>query len=133
MPVGFGWHAVFSRMPGKLATIGYFAMLGLGYIPVEVGLISRFTLALSNPTISASILISAKLLFSGLGSLVSERIVDRARIGLPVILAAIAILLSSYFAFFEPVLDRIGGYPFPMRLPLSFLLGSGPINLVEVA
>ena len=56
IPVAIGWRRVFARSPGKVGTIIYFAALGLGYITVEVGLISRFTLALSNPTISASVL-----------------------------------------------------------------------------
>jgi len=130
IPVGFGWRDVFSRMPGKLGTIGYFAALGLGYITVEVGLISRFTLALSNPTISASILISAMLVFSGLGSFVSERIVERARIGLPAILGLTAVLLVGYGLFLDPVLDWIGGFPFPIRLLLSFLLIAPPAFLM---
>jgi hypothetical protein len=76
LPVIFGWRVVFSRSRGKLGTILYFACLGLGYIMVEVGLIGRFTLALTNPTVSASALITGMLFFSGLGSLVSERFVD---------------------------------------------------------
>jgi len=130
VPVGFGWRSVFSRMPGKLGTIGYFAALGLGYITVEVGLISRFTLALSNPTISASILISAMLVFSGLGSFVSERIVARARVGLPAILGLIAVLLVGYGVFLDPVLDWIGGFPFAVRLLMSFLLIAPPAFLM---
>ena len=46
---------------------------------VEVGLIAKFILALSNATVSASVLITGMLVFSGLGSLVSERYLDRAR------------------------------------------------------
>lgn len=130
IPVAFGWRDVFSRMPGKLGTIGYFAALGLGYITVEVGLISRFTLALSNPTISASILISAMLVFSGLGSFVSERIVERARLGLPAVLGLTAVLLVGYGVFLDPVLDWIGGFPFPLRLLLSFLLIAPPAFLM---
>src|SRR5262249_14001874 len=38
IPVAFGWRAMFQHSPGKLATILYFACLGLGYIIVEVGL-----------------------------------------------------------------------------------------------
>jgi len=95
IPMIFGWRAVFSRSPGKPGTIVYFAGLGLGYIMVEVGLISRFNLALSNPTISASILIAGMLVFSGLGAFVSERIFDRAKLILPVILVAVAALLLA--------------------------------------
>ena len=60
-PVVFGWRATFSETPGKLRTILYFACLGIGYIMVEVGLIAHFILALSNATVSASILITGML------------------------------------------------------------------------
>ena len=83
---------------------------------VEVGLISRFTLALTNPTISASVLIAGMLVFSGLGAFVSERLFDRARIALPVILLLVAVLLIGYGLFLSPVLDAIGAYPYALRL-----------------
>ena len=79
LPLVFGWRTIFSRNPGKFRTIVYFACLGVGYIMVEVGLIAKFILALSNATVSASVLITGMLVFSGLGSLVSERYFDRAR------------------------------------------------------
>ena len=69
LPLIFGWRTIFSRNPGKFRTIVYFACLGAGYIMVEVGLISDFILALSNATVSASVLITGMLVFSGLGSL----------------------------------------------------------------
>ncbi len=84
LPVIFGWRTIFSRYPGKFRTIVYFACLGLGYIMVEVGFIAEFILALSNPIVSASVLITGMLVFSGLGSLVSERFLDRARNVMPV-------------------------------------------------
>ena len=130
VPVIFGWRTAFARAPGKVGTIVYFACLGLGYIMVEVGLISRFTLALSNPTISASVLISGMLVFSGLGSLVSERIVERARAALPVILVGIAALLVAYAFALAPVLDWIGGLSYPLRLLLSVTIVAPPAFLM---
>src|SRR3979490_548470 len=56
IPLIFGWRTIFSHNPGKFRTIIYFACLGAGYIMVEVGLISDFVLALSNATVSASVL-----------------------------------------------------------------------------
>src|SRR4029077_9748652 len=56
IPLIFGWRTIFSHNPGKFRTILYFACLGAGYIMVEVGLISDFMLALSNATVSASVL-----------------------------------------------------------------------------
>ena len=58
LPLAFGWRTIFSRNPGKFRTIVYFACLGAGYIMVEVGLISKFIQALSNATVSASVLIN---------------------------------------------------------------------------
>ncbi len=39
-PVVLGWRTIFSRYPGKFGTLIYFPCLGLGYIIVEVGMIS---------------------------------------------------------------------------------------------
>src|SRR5262249_50774670 len=93
IPLVFGWRTIFSRNPGKFRTIVYFACLGAGYIMVEVGLISDFMLALSNATVSASVLITGMLVFSGLGAFVSERFLDRARTVMPKIFIAIGVIL----------------------------------------
>jgi hypothetical protein len=97
---------------------------------VEVGLIGRFTLALTNPTVSASALITGMLFFSGLGSLVSERFVDRARTVMPVIFATIAVLLIAYGRLLDPVLDAIGAYAYGWRLFFCFLLIAPPSFLM---
>ena len=130
VPLVVGWRNRLARSPGKTGSIVYFACLGLGYIMVEVGLISRFTLALGNATISASILIAGMLVFSGIGSLVSERLVSRARIALPMILAAIGILLAVYSVALAPVLDAIGALGYPIRLLLCFVLVGPPAFLM---
>ncbi|WP_189636767.1 hypothetical protein [Rhizobium phaseoli] len=130
LPLAFRWRLASVSARGKFGTIVYFACLGLGFIMVEVGLISRFTLALANPTISASILISCLLVFSGLGSLVSERIVDRSRTRLPFILFGISFFLVAYASALAPVLDWIGGLPYGLRLAASFVLVAPPAFLM---
>lgn len=130
LPVGFGWRTIFSHYPGKGLTIVYFACLGLGYIMVEVGLISRFIQALSNATVSASVLITGMLVFSGLGSFVSERILDRARQVMPLVFAAIGVLLIGYGFLLNGVLDLIGTYPYVWRLLFSFVLIFPPAFLM---
>ncbi|MGX5801187.1 hypothetical protein ACWGS9_08060 [Bradyrhizobium sp. Arg314] len=130
LPMAFGWRIAFSPARGKLGTIMYFACLGLGYIMVEVGLIGRFTLTLANPTISASVLISSMLVFSGLGSLFSERIHDRAQRLLPIVLLAIAALLLLYGFYLSSVLDLIGAHSYPIRLSLCFMLVAPPAFLM---
>ena len=129
-PVIFGWRTIFSHYPGKFGTIIYFACLGAGYIMVEVGLIAHFILALSNATVSASILITGMLVFSGLGALVSERFVPHARRAMPVILAAIGVLLIGYGLFLDRPLDWIGAFPTAGALVFCFLLIAPPAFLM---
>lgn len=130
IPVVFGWRTIFSRAPGKGRTILYFACLGLGYIMVEVGLIADYTLALNNATISASILITSMLVFSGLGSLAAERTLDRARQVLPAILLAIGVILIGYGLFLDRALVEIGTLPYAWRLLICFLTVAPPAFLM---
>ena len=130
IPLIFGWRTIFSHNPGKFRTIIYFACLGAGYIMVEVGLISDFMLALSNATLSASVLITGMLVFSGLGAFVSERYLDRARGMMPKIFIAIGVLLVGYGLFLDRVLDLIGTLPYAQRLLLCFALIFPPAFLM---
>jgi hypothetical protein len=129
-PVVFGWRTIFSKTPGKLRTILYFACLGAGYIMVEVGLIAHFILALSNATVSASVLITGMLIASGLGSLASEIFLSRARKTLPIVLSAIGILLLAYGFLIHYPLDWIGTFPYGLRLFFCFLLVFPPAFLM---
>jgi spermidine synthase len=93
LPLGFGWRAMVLHFPDQSRIILYFACLGLGYIAVEVGLVSKFVLALNNYTLSAAVVIPGMLVFSGIGSLLSRHCLGRARFVLPQVLCAICILL----------------------------------------
>jgi|GEM_PF-209319 len=130
IPVVLSWRTIFSRYPGRFRTILYFACLGLGYIMVEVALIAKFVLPLGNPTVSASILITGMLVFSGLGSLASERFMERARRTMPVIFVAIGLLLIGYGLMIDPILNAIGSLPYAMRLVCCFALIAPPAFLM---
>jgi spermidine synthase len=130
LPVTFGWRAIFCHYPGKIGTIVYFACLGAGYIMVEVGLIAHFVLALSNATVSASVLITGMLVFSGLGSYVSERYLGRARSTMPWIFLAIGGLLIGYGFLLDIPLSWIGTAPYGWRLLFCFLLILPPAFLM---
>jgi SAM-dependent methyltransferase len=129
-PLIFGWRTIFSRYPGKGGTMVYFLCLGLGYIIVEVGMISHFVLALSNPTVSASVLITGMLVFSGLGSFVSERFLDRARSTMPKIFLAIFAILALYAFTIDFALDWIGTLPYALRILFCLLLLMPPAFLM---
>jgi hypothetical protein len=130
LPLLLGWRSIFSRNPGKMRAIVYFACLGAGYIMVEVGLISKFTQALSNATVSASVLITGMLMFSGLGSLASERYLGQARAVMPRLFLAIGALLIGYGLALDRVLDWIGTLPYALRLLFCFALIFPPAFLM---
>src|SRR5260370_16454987 len=100
----------------------YFLCLGLGYIIVEVGMIAHFILALSNATVSASVLITGMLVFSGLGSFTSERFLDRARTTMPKIFLAIFLILTLYPFTIDYALAWIATLPYALRIVLCLLL-----------
>jgi SAM-dependent methyltransferase len=129
-PVIFGWRTIFSRYPGKFGTMIYFLCLGLGYIIVEVGMISHFILALSNATVSASVLITGMLVFSGIGSFVSERYLDRARSVMPKVFLAIFLILAVYAFTIDYALDWIGTLPYALRILLCLLIILPPAFLM---
>ena len=69
---------------------------------VEVGLIAHFVMALGNPTVSASILITGMLVFSGLGALVSERILPIMRWFMPALFLVVGGAADRLRALSQP-------------------------------
>lgn len=130
IPVVAGWRTAFSKYPGKAQTILYFACLGFGYITVEVGLIAQFIQALSTATVSASVLITGMLVFSGIGSFVSDKYALSARTTLPKILLMIGGILIAYSVILNPILNAIGGLPYAVRLICCFALIAPPAFLM---
>ncbi len=130
IPLIWGWRTIFARSRGKALTVLYFACLGAGYIMVEVGLIAHFVMALGNATISASVLITSMLVFSGLGALTSERALPHMRTIMPVLFLAVGAMLILYGLFLGQALDAIGAIPYPARLVICFLLIAPPAFLM---
>ena len=116
------------------ATLAYFALLGLGYLCVEIPLMQRFILFLGHPAYALAAVLFALLLFSGLGSLLSHRVplwlvlamlpvlVGGYALGLPILFeAALAAPLRSRMVVTVVALAPPGllmGMPFPRGLAL---------------
>jgi spermidine synthase len=130
IPLIWGWRTIFSGSRGKALTVLYFACLGAGYIMVEVGLIAHFVMALGNPTISASVLITGMLVFSGLGALTSERALPHMRTVMPALFVAVGTTLILYGLFLGHALDAIGAASYPARLVICFILIAPPAFLM---
>jgi SAM-dependent methyltransferase len=72
LPVIVRWKELSENRRGTIGVIFYYAGLGLGYMLIEIFLIQRLSVFLSNPTYSTSIVITVMLIFSALGNLASS-------------------------------------------------------------
>ncbi|MCA9926196.1 MAG: hypothetical protein KC421_27685 [Anaerolineales bacterium] len=112
--------------------VAYFALLGMGFMLVELAVIQRLTLFLGHPTRVLSVALFAILLGSGLGGWAAGRLAGKRPFRL-IILSALAVaLLTLLFAFFVPaLLDRLAGLSLVGRvgtavlliLPIAFVMG----------
>lgn len=76
-----------------VAGTAYFALLGVGFMFVEIGLLQRLSIFLGHPTYSLCVVLFSLILSTGAGSFLSERArLESTRAGL----AAWAILLGGY-------------------------------------
>ena len=83
-----------ARLP--LAGWSYFACLGVGFVLIEVSLLTRFTLPLEHASVAFAVVLSTLLLASGAGSLLSERIpLRQALIALGLLAVALSLGLPS--------------------------------------
>jgi SAM-dependent methyltransferase len=110
----------------------YFFAIGLAFMFVEMSLIQRFVLVLSNPVYSVSTIIFAVLASASLGSVVSSRMSGRnpARI-LRFSIGGLVVLILVHVFGYHPVSHWILGQDFFTRLavsvaaiiPLGFFMG----------
>jgi len=99
----------------------YFVAIGLGYIIAEVAFIQRFVLFLGHPVYALTVVVFLMLLTSGLGSLVSRRLLsDPLRVWLPILLIVAG--FGFYFFGLAPLLRTLVGLPFAAKLLVSALL-----------
>ena len=62
------------RGPGLGWTMGYFGLLGLAFLLVEIPIFQRYILVLGRPTTALAVVLASVLVASGLGSQMSDRL-----------------------------------------------------------
>jgi hypothetical protein len=105
-----------SLAPGEGLALAYFGIIGLAYLMVEIPLLQRFILFLGQPAYAMAAVLFTLLLFSGLGSLVSQRAPLQAG------LAVLTIVLLSLPGLLSQIFEWALGWGLPYRLGLTTLL-----------
>jgi len=102
LPVIVKRKTLFKKRRGTVGIILYFAGLGLGYMLIEIYLIQRLAVFLSNPTYSTSMVITVMLISSALGNLTSG-LLKRYRV---FVVPAACVLIGGGLLFYIFGLDK---------------------------
>ncbi len=128
-------------MPYKSVSAVFFAGVGFGFIFFEITLMQLLNLFLGFPTYSLTVTLMSLLVFTGIGALASQRIVNRGR-ALPILWAVLAGLFVFYLVGLVPMTNALLGLPLAARIfitlgvlaPLGVCFGMFmPIGLGEIA
>jgi predicted membrane-bound spermidine synthase len=68
---------------GRVPVLGpllFFAGIGVGFLTIEIALMQRYILFLGHPTYATTVVLFSVLLFSGIGSLLTDRFGDSPRV-----------------------------------------------------
>ncbi len=125
---------------------GYFLLLGLAFLFVEIAFIQKFTLFLSHPLYAVAVVLASFLVFAGAGSALSSHMAERAAArGLrpvSIAVAGIAAMAAIYLFVLPPLFRQFIGVADSLRIllsivliaPLAFFMGMPfPLGLRRVA
>ncbi len=121
-----------SRKKGLTRSVFLFALVGIGFMLIEISLIQRFILYLGQPVLSMAVLLFSLLVGAGLGSLYSGRLAHEDILkGITTAAISVALLSVVYIFLIPLVFNQLLGLALALRLlamvvmlvPLGFLMG----------
>ncbi len=125
---------------------GYFMLLGLAFLFVEIAFIQKFILFLSHPLYAVAVVLAGFLIFAGLGSAFSESLASRLEAAghsaVRVAVVSIAAIAVLQVLLLPSVFESLIGQPDAIRIlasilliaPLAFFMGMPfPLGLARVA
>ncbi|NIP61991.1 MAG: hypothetical protein GWN01_08935, partial [Nitrosopumilaceae archaeon] len=109
----------------------YFAALGIGFILVELSLLQKLILLLGNPTMTFAILLFTILISSGIGSLVSSKIVSKNTKNLSLMIGCIIAIGALYIVVVPSIVYSVISEEFVTKtiisvgllFPIGFAMG----------
>jgi hypothetical protein len=120
-----------DKRPGTEAlfeAVLYFAGLGLGFLFLEIYLIEKASFFLNDRTYGFAVVLAGMLMFSGLGSFLSARYLERPRRGLAIACSVVvAWVIAAWFAL-DPLLLALLGAPTAAKWAV-LLLVTAPLSV----
>jgi spermidine synthase len=114
--------------PDFVTTMAYFATIGFAYMLIQIALLQRFAVYLGHPTYTLAVILFSMLLFTGLGSVVSERLPVGSRriIVVPLLIGLVVLLVSVAMPL---VIARTATWSLAARSGLVMLF-TGPLSML---
>ena len=105
----------------------YFALIGVGFMLVEIGLMQRFSVLLGHPVWALAIVLFSMILFTGVGSALSDSLSLSSRGAYAVALVVFGVILAAAYAA-QPAINSTVSASFIVRAVVT-LLFSIPLGL----
>ena len=100
----------------QLCAVGlYFALIGLGFMLIQIPFLQRFSVYLGHPTYTFAVILFSMILFTGIGSFLSDRFpIDRHRwvLKLPIVIGLMAFAMTLVI---QPLMDATIHLGLPAR------------------
>jgi hypothetical protein len=110
------------RAPGAFRYAFYFAAIAIGFMAVEIALLQKFGLFLGHPNYALSVVLAALLLFSGIGSLFSARLLAAVGGQVRFLSYVLVVVVGIEHLLAFPWLPSLVGLPLFARVALVFAL-----------
>jgi hypothetical protein len=108
--------------------IGYFVLLGIGYILIQAVSIQRLSLFLGQPAYAFQVILFSMLVFSGTGSFITGRFSNERKM-VKIVLAVLLLVALVYVVGLSPLIYYLMPNPIPTKIIYSVLLLS-PLYLL---
>jgi hypothetical protein len=107
---------------GVLRAVVYFPALALGFLFIEIYLIEKASFWLGDRTNGFALVLTGMLVFSGLGSALSERFGSRPLRGMAMVAAVVIVWCATVSLLLQPLMLATLDWPFIVRSGLLLLL-----------
>jgi hypothetical protein len=119
-----------ARPPRFAQAVLYFALIGVGFMLVQIPYMQRFSVYLGHPTYAVVVILFSMILFAGAGSMLSELLPFERHPGLFLAVpAAVATALAVAIVAMGPVIQDTISYPLVTRC-LIVLAFTAPVSLL---
>jgi hypothetical protein len=111
-----------APVAGVMRAVVYFPALALGFLFIEIFLIEKASFWLGDRTNGFALVLTGMLVFSGLGSVLSERFAARPVAGMAIVAAVVLAWCAAMLLALQPLMLATLAWPFAARACLLLVL-----------